>query len=88
MCVLLPSLQRTGFAHVPENPQHATGRVLFGLTLQLFVRPPSDLTGLAGELVLNDLVIFAGRADPAAADLALSDHLTTHKHIREGFALM
>lgn len=46
-------------------------------TCQVVVGPPAQLTSLAGELVLNILVVLAGSADPAAAHLTLPDHLHT-----------
>lgn len=52
-------------------------------TLQFFVRPPAQLAGLACELVLDELVVLTGGADPAAAHLSLPDHLvdgTRQKH--------
>lgn len=47
----------------------------FSPTCQVIVGPPSQLTCLAGELVLNVLVVLACGADPTAAHLALPDHL-------------
>lgn len=49
----------------------------FPPTCQFVVGPPAELTRFAGELVLNDLVVLAGSADPAAAHLTLPDHLHT-----------
>lgn len=46
-----------------------------GLTCEAVVRPRSQLTGTAGVLVGHKLVLFAGRAGPAAAHLAFTDHL-------------
>lgn len=54
-------------------------------TCQVVVGPPAQLARLAGELVLNVLVVLAGGADPAAAHLALPDHLhatQTRRHRR------
>lgn len=51
-------------------------------TFQFFVRPPAQVTGLARELILDVLVVFAGSADPAAAHLSLPYHLV-HKTFRE-----
>lgn len=48
---------------------------LVRLTCQFFVRPPSQLTGLACELVLDKLVVFTRSADPAAAHFSLPDNL-------------
>ena len=44
-------------------------------TFQLSFRPPAQLAGLACELILDVLIVFAGCANPAAAHLALPDHL-------------
>lgn len=46
-------------------------------TCQVVVGPPAELACLAGELILNKLVVLAGSADPAAAHLTLPDHLHT-----------
>lgn len=48
-------------------------------TFQFSVWPPSQLTGLACELVLDILVVFAGGADPAAAHFSLPDNLSEIK---------
>lgn len=48
-------------------------------TLQFFVRPPAQLTGLACELVLHIFIVLAGSAYPAAAHLPLSYDLSTRK---------
>jgi len=47
--------------------------------VQFLVRPPAELAGLAGELVLDELVVLAGGADPAAAHFSLPDHLGNEK---------
>lgn len=47
----------------------------FHSTLQLFIRPPAQLTRLAGELILDIFIIFTGRADPTAANLPLPNDL-------------
>lgn len=46
-------------------------------TCQKIIGPPSQLTGLTGELILNVLVVLTRGADPTAAHLALPDHLHT-----------
>lgn len=51
----------------------ASGSVL--LTFQVIVGPPSQLTCLAGELILDVLIVLACGADPAAAHLALPNNL-------------
>lgn len=58
-------------------PMCTTGRKdeQFSPTFQVVVGPPAQLARLAGELVLNVLIVLAGGADPAAAHLALPDHL-------------
>lgn len=60
-----------------ELPMCTTGRKdeQFSPTFQVIVGPPAQLARLAGELVLNVLIVLAGGADPAAAHLALPDHL-------------
>lgn len=45
------------------------------LTFQFFVRPPTKLTGLACELILDILIFFTGSTDPAAAHFSLPDNL-------------
>lgn len=44
-------------------------------TCQVCTGPPSQLAGLAGELVLHVLILFAGCADPAAAHLSFANDL-------------
>lgn len=44
-------------------------------TFQVIIGPPSQLTCLAGELILNVLIVLTCGADPAAAHLALPNHL-------------
>ena len=44
-------------------------------TFQFIIGPPSQLTRLAGELILDDLIVLARGADPTAAHLALPNHL-------------
>lgn len=45
------------------------------LTCQVIIRPPSQLTCLAGKFVLDVLVVLACGADPTATHLTLSNHL-------------
>lgn len=45
------------------------------VTCQFVIRPPAQITGLAGELVLYVLIVLTGSADPAAAYLTFPDHL-------------
>ena len=48
-------------------------------TFQVIIGPPSQLTCLAGKLILDDLIVLACGADPTAAHLALPDHLHTER---------
>lgn len=47
------------------------------LTFQVVIRPPSQVTGFAGELIQDILIVFACGADPTTAHLAFPDHLRT-----------
>lgn len=49
-----------------------TGEVMGG--------PRPEGAGLAGVFIKHKLVLFTGRAGPAAAHLTLTDHLHTHTH--------
>lgn len=60
-------------AWVEERAAKASGFV--SPTCQLVIRPPPQLTRLAGKFILDVLIVLACGANPTAAHLALPDHL-------------
>lgn len=56
-----------------------TVSVFVSPTCQVIIRPPSQLTRLAGKFILDIFVILACGANPAAAHLTLPNHLHAEK---------